>query len=461
MSELIIETPAIPLPLLEALKGLWKAGFRKEEQAFESGAFRLLAHNCSALYPGISESRLAKSPTSEPGPRTLLDALRNFFRWTGAPCYSQPVPLSAEDAAARLHAAFLMQKVRRKYVVPLDRLGLTDTTRNLPKELTRLAFGPCEVTILGGEEFAAHVRADALGRFGERHRLDPKQFADFYYLVTTAEEKAGPIWERGDNFDRLQNLAVDSPVLEPRLYEPIYPEPVGSAVLTMLLRFRRDPREAHREPFAVPWVYSVTDDPFSHPEHTSDPFAHAEAPDPSSLRRTTIGPPEKECRVPDRGEKLKFRKEEIEKALQETWNKLQTALEARQLHPLAKHFFLKGFRDKGIDQINSNLSCLEATLMLKEWPGREKMYKRYKQLVRDADCFNWLPDAYRVRDDYLHSLGQPDDKFPWDDLEGTRWAVTKAVDAYLKLAAGHSGKDRETLLRSLDPPPEKEGSEKC
>jgi hypothetical protein len=457
MSELPVQEPAIPLPVVRAVKDLWEGGFRNETQAFGSASFQLLAQNCSAVCPTISGSRLAEAPASDFDRQELRDALHNFFRWTGAPWYSPRASPSPEDAAARLHAAFLLREVRRKYVVPLDRLGLSDAAKRFSGgELQRLTFGPCEVAVLDAAEFAAHVRAEALARFGDRYRLDSQDFAEFYYLVMTAEGEAGPIWKRGSDSIRAINLPVDS-VGNPRLYEPVYAEVLGKAIFTMLLRFAKDPREAHEGPFAIPWVYSVTDDPFSHPEHnsiTDDPFSHPEqVPDPSSLTRTPFGDPDEENWVPYRGEGLEFQKEQIETALQETWDGLEAALCARQLHPLAEHFFLKGFRDQGIDQIIANLSCIEATLMLKEKNGSEKMLRRYQNLVRDEDCLKWLKDGYKFRNKYLHSLGQPGDILSWEDLAKTRWAVAKALDAYLSFAVCHPAERRKTLLCLLNRPP--------
>lgn len=464
MTELRVEGPAIPPSVLGAVKGLWEAGFRKEEQAFQSGSFRLLLQNCSAVYLKFSGSRLAKPHDFDR--RELREALHSFFRWTGAPWYSKRRFPSSEEAAAELHAGFLLRKVRRKYVVPLDRLGLYETARGRrgeTQELRQLRFGPCELVVLDKAGFAEHVRADALARFGERYRLDPEKFAEFYYLLTTADEEAGPIWKRAGGFSRLMRTHVDSRLLQPRLYEAVYPEVVGSAIFTMLLRFEEDRRDVDSEPFAVPWVYSVTDDPFSHPADNStsdDLFSRPQIPDPSSLTWTTLGDPDDEISVPDRGrEPLKFEKEEIERALQETWDGLQAALSGRQLHPLAKHFFLKGLRDGGIDQINSNLSCIEATLMLAhESNGRCKMFRRYRHLVGDEACLKWLKGGYDLRDKYLHSLGGPRERFSWEDLARTRWAITKAVDAYLNLAAERPGERRKALLRSLNRRP---GGESC
>jgi hypothetical protein len=53
------------------------------------------------------------------------------------------------------------------------------------------------------------------------------------------------------------------------------------------------------------------------------------------------------------------------------------------LHPLTKHFFVKGFREDGADEIIALIRRIEATLMLPDEKGTKKIKKRYKKLVSD------------------------------------------------------------------------------
>ena len=87
--------------------------------------------------------------------------------------------------------------------------------------------------------------------------------------------------------------------------------------------------------------------------------------------------------------------------------------------------------------------------MLKEPKGREKMKKRYSRLLGPGQEFAWLERGYELRDEYLHSLGDPKETISWRDLEQTRWSVTKVVDRYLDLTEQKSQMNREQLLHSL------------
>jgi hypothetical protein len=178
-----------------------------------------------------------------------------------------------------------------------------------------------------------------------------------------------------------------------KLYEPLYAEPVEDALFTMLLHLIKikDPVDAPEKPFAVPWVYSFTNDPFSEPPS---------APDPSLL-------PDDE--MPRQSNYFECTKAEIEDALGKRWNRLQaaetrTADAGANFHPLTKHFFLKAFREGGVDEIVALISCIEATLMLPK-ERADKLLKRYKRLVNDDTALCWLKLAYTVRNRYLHSLG--------------------------------------------------------
>jgi hypothetical protein len=281
--------------------------------------------------------------------------------------------VTTEDAAACLHAGFLLPRIERTYLVPLDQLALEDTTKRPHEELRNVSFGKCEIILLENNKFAQYVPVNALGRFEQRHRFEPEK------------------------------------------------------------------------PFAIPWVYSFTDDPFSEPSR---------APDRSSLSWTIVGDEEHEYEVPDQSNYFSFNKVEIETALRERWNRLQATLNrsaavGANFHPLTKHFFMKAFQEEGVDEIIALISCIEATLMLPDEKGPDRLKKRYKKLVSDDMAYDSLELAYAIRRRYLHALGDHRDTMDWKEFGKSRWAVAKAVDNYLTLAGRRSGEDRETLLRSL------------
>lgn len=425
-----------PPQIVGAIKDLWAAEFQTEQEALGSARFRMLARICSSLYPNIPASRLPSSPTENFDRDQFNEALSRFFRWEGAPWYPVGRWLSAERAAEQLHHAFLLPKVKRTYLVPLDQLALEDCTKRSVEYLRHLRFGKCEIILLEESQFVEHVPVTALKRFEPRHWIEPEKYAGFHYIVASDEERAGPIWERSMWGIFHVNLEEINKI---KLYDPVFPETIEDALFIILLCLLKDPPDGSGKPFAVPWVYSFTDDPFSEPP---------QAPDPSALSWD----PERD--VPDRPNYFSFTTPAIEKVLAERWSQLeatrnQPVARGANFHLLTKHFFMKAFQEEGVDEIIALISCVEATLMLPDERYTDKLLKRYKKLVNDDTAYNSLKLAYAVRNKYLHSLGDQRDTTAWEEFAKYRWAVAKAVDYYLTLAGKRSGEGRETLLRSL------------
>jgi hypothetical protein len=339
-----------------------------------------------------------------------------------------------------------MSKVQRIYFAPLDQLGLVDTTKRPHEDLYRISFGNCEIVVLEDEHLVRRIPVLALRRFETRYWFESERLARFYYLVTRVKETAGPIWQRGcwANLHQFLGKRLEE-IGQITLYESVYPEPIEDALFTILLSFRKDPSVAPEKPFAIPWLYSFTNDPFSEPQR---------APDPSPLSWRMVGDPDDEQELPDRSNSFSFGKAEIEDSLGERWERLQAVLnrsndDGANLHPLTKHFFVKAFQEEGVDEIIALVSCVEATLMPPDERHTDKLLKRYKRPVNNEIAYNRLKLAYCVRNKYLHSLGDRTDTTSWEELAKYRWAVAEAVDNYLALTEEKSGKDRGKLLRSL------------
>ena len=159
--------------------------------------------------------------------------------------------------------------------------------------------------------------------------------------------------------------------------------------------------------------------------------------------------------VPDQSEFFEFGTRQRD-ALQQRWNDLETVLArtdpaSASFHPLTRHFFVKALSEYGVDEIISNLSCLEATLQLKKERNRTKLTERFAVLVGDEQAARWLDSAYQLRKNYLHSLGDRKDKLTWADLARARWTVATAVGKYLDFAIRHPGVNRTQLLKQLEP----------
>ena len=435
-------TASVPEPIRSAIQGLWRRPTLPEDGALASGAFRLLENNCRSIYQALNGSRLERPTSSVVRPNELRRALQNFFRWNGAPWYEGHVP-NIEETSVSLHRTFLCNSVKRVHLVPLDRLFLEEHSSGRSRPVTSVHFGENEIVHLTRQALAQRVPVTALQRFGPRYEFPTDELDGFYWLVATEIEETGPIYRR--TWLNFLNMNV-SEIGTEELFRPTHPKSAEDALFVLLLTFLKGPREAPWQPFGVPWMFSFTDDVFSDP--TLPPDARA-------LSRSIVGNPEDEFEVPDCSESFEMGSKESD-SLQERWRQLRdvSARGAPSLHPLSKYFFVKALGERGIDQIISDISCLEATLMLKgEHKGRRELKERYARLVGNDDAGGWINSAYRLRDDYLHSFGDPKKKLTWKDLARVRWAVAKAVDKFLDCSSRHLDLDRTALLKRLSKKP--------
>lgn len=431
----------VPEPIRSAIQGLWRRPTLPEGRTLASGAFRLLENNCRSIYRALNGSRLEGPTSIMVRPSELRRALQNFFRWNGAPWYEGHVP-NIEETSVSLHRTFLCNSVNRVYLVPLDRLCLEKHSSGRSRPVTSVQFGENEIVHLTREALARRVPVTAVQRFGPRYEFPTDELDGFYWLATTEIEEAGPIYRR--TWLNFLNMNV-SEIGTEELFRPTHPTLAEDALFILLLTFLKGPREAPWQPFGVPWMFSFTDDLFSDP--TLPPDARA-------LSRSIVGDPENEFEVPDCSESFEMGSKESD-SLQKRWRQLRdvSAREAPSLHPLSKYFFVKALGERGIDQIISDTSCLEATLMLKRDRNRKELKQRYATLVGNDDAHRWINSAYRLRDDYLHSLGDPKKRLTWEDLARVRWAVAKAVDKFLDCSSRHPDLDRTALLKRLSKKP--------
>ena len=433
----------MPLPesLHSAIADLWHISMGTEEKAVQSAAFRCLESTCTDIYLSIDGSRLFQKPSTMARPNELQSALLNFFRWNGAPWHAGHVP-NANEAALRLHRAFLSSQVNRTFLVPLDRLLLRDESAHHYRAIESIEFGPNEIALLTSAELARRTPQDGLKRFGSGYEFPEERLDDRYWLITTVQEDAGAVWER--IWLRIIYESMDDIGRVP-VFRSTFPPKIEEALLVLLLSFVKRPDQITWAPFAIPWIYSLTDDPFAEPQR---------APDPSALSWSIVGEPGEEFEVPDRPEVIAITDRKID-ALQQRWHKLRTVLEKSDserasFHPLTAHFFVKAFFDEGIDDIIANISCIEATLQLPGERTRKNLMKRYHCLVNDEVSCQWLDSAYRLRNMYLHSLEDPKATISFGDLARARLSVVKAIDAYLDLASLYTDLNRTALLRSLN-----------
>ena len=436
------DDPAAPEPIRIAIENLWGLSALPEERILRAPAFRSLEDTCQSVYLGLEGSRLGQPPSIKVTPSVLSQALKNFFRWNGAPWFAGSA-LGHDKTASTLHSAFLRQSVCRTYLVPLDRLSLEDRTSGRTQEVTSVHFGPNEIVRLRRDELARRVPVSALTRFGARHTFPTEELGGFCWLTTGRTEPAGPI-ERRTWLDMLNtNLAELNAV---RLFRSTFPTPVEDALFVLLLVLLKDPRDVPWQPFRIPWTFSFTDDLFSDP---------VSPPNPSALSLDIVGDGRAQFEVPDESEIFEFGPLQHE-ALQGRWNDHETMLaradtDDANFHPLTKHFFVKALSEHGVDEIISNVSCLEATLQLKCERNRKALTKRYARLLANDEADQWLTAAYQLRNDYLHSLADPHGRLTWADLARARWTVAMGVKKYLDFAIQRPELDRTQLLKELKP----------
>ena len=434
----MLEAPKL---ISSVISELWRKSYTDEGAVFSSPTFAKLEKSCLCEYRGIPGSRLDKNPTASANPNELQTALQNFFRWNGAPWYGRNV-CTASKAAQKLHQAFLTKKINRYYLVPLDCFGLKRDSRFSHGDKTDVSFGPNEIVCLDSSELGKLVRSQALKRFGPHYTFPTKELDEFYWLLVTRNEEAGSIWFRTWlNF--LHFGSIFAPGTVP-IFEPIFPTPIEDALFVMLLTFVKKLDDLPWQPFYVPWYYSFTDDWFADAMR---------APDPSALTRRIVGPPGKEFEVPERSTYFSI-KNRKRKVLRQRWCRLQACLQRvddgkRNFNLLTKRFFVKGFVDNGIDQLISNVSCIEATLQLNTERSRENLMKRYLNLTGDKEAHKWLNTTYKLRNQYLHSLVEPQKTVSWEEFAKARWSVTKAMKNYLDLTNQHSELERDELLQFL------------
>ncbi len=433
--------PKAPESLYILIQDLWRHSMHQKEHVYRSGAFRALENTCQSIYHGLEGSRLQK-PLSKTMPLNVLNrGLRNFFRWNGAPWFGDQTPGVAETAAS-LHHAFLRPSVHRTYLAPLDRLSLEDYSDGSTQESVSVSFGPNEIVRLGRKEIVRRVPVDALARFGPRYKFPTGELDGFRWLVVNRTEPAGSV-ERRTWLNLLSTVHHKIGTVE--LFRSTFPPPVEDALFVMLQILVKDPQDTPWKPFRIPWTFSFTDDFFS------DPVV---PPDPSLLTRQIVGDEFDQIEVPDQSEIFEFSSRQHD-ALQQRWNHLETVLERAatnepNIHPLTRHFFVKALSEHGVDEIISNLSCLEATLQLKRDRSRNALKQRHARLVANEEAALWLNAAYDLRDGYIHSLADPKCRLKSTDLAQTRWIVAMAVRNYLDLATKHPELNRTRLLRQLE-----------
>ena len=277
---------------------------------------------------------------------------------------------------------------------------------------------------------------------GEVPVPDPADLDGFCWLATSRTEPAGPL-ERRTWLGLLNTALVEVDTFG--LFRSTYPAPVEDALFVLLLILFRRPREIPWQPFRIPGR-SLHRRPVLGPNRAA-PIRHRCHVKSWETNSTSF-------EVPDQSDVFEFGTRQHD-ALQQRWSDLVTVLAradtaGANFHPLTRHFFVKALSEHGVDEIISNLSCLEATLQLKHDRSRNALKQRYTRLVANDEAASWLTAAYELRDGYLHSLADPKHGLTSTDLAGARWTVAAAVKKYLDFAIQRPALNRSELLKRLE-----------
>lgn len=420
------------------IEDLWRSSFASEDAAFKSAKFRLLEQTCVSLYGGKPNTRLS-SKLNETTEWRHRQALERFFRYVGAPWYEAAYE-KPDDVGKRLHAAYTAGRIKVTYFVPLNELGLHDKKGHT--NIGSIRFDPCEIGLLSQDDLNERIPVEALDRFGASYRFPADELAGMYWLIVPDVEDAGCVWKR-DGWSML-DMTWDEIGRVP-LYESTWPPAVEDALFVLLLYPWGETSIGYPESFRIPWVYTVTDDPFAQPSRGPDLAAvHFEWWDDH-------GP---ELKVPARNRSYSVEAAKMEAELNKRWSGIQ-ALNSRAgtgadaLNPLTRHFFIKGFVEEGIDQLLANVFCLEATFLLpREGEGRLK--NLVARFLHDKAANKALNMSVEMRHSYVHVKRPTSAHLSFDDLVTTRWVTRLAVDKYLEFAASKPDLDRDGLLKQID-----------
>jgi hypothetical protein len=182
------------------------------------------------------------------------------------------------------------------------------------------------------------------------------------------------------------------------------------------------------QPFRMPWVYQLSDDPLIDPPRV---------PDPSSLSwewKIDQGTQE-EYEVPLQNTidpKLDLHLDQL-KAL---WHRTQSVLASARtgkgcFNPLVEHYFIRAFEDEDLDQLLWHIATVDAAIGDGD---KKRLVKRVKRLVANADSAVTFSDLYDIRSEYVH--GRPiDDSDLWQTtLREARRIARQVVLGVLELA---------------------------
>lgn len=381
-------------------------------------------------------------------------ALVNGLCYTGLPngegiMRSKTTPMGI---AAILAEAAVRTTTKIVHLCPLD---MADC-------LPAMRFGPCSVRRFSSDEFEVFIQGARLRRQFPKFELNCSAFSRFDWLVVE-EEVTCPdaVGKRSFPWVWL-DLSRDLGSIKP--HPGLLPEKVERAVFTLLLLPQEDAAiypDMNWRNFNIPWVYSVTDDPFQSPNYPKGHDTLTWEPDfffdESSGEEIET---EKPTRYPVDSEKANSIYSELS---DNSWHEVESAMATSAFNPLIVHFLVRAFMSEGIDEFLGHISAIEAALGMKsdhdqrarprlhgKNPGATiRIANRLSVLLKTSDAGQVYSQLFGIRSDFLH--GRPVGEISSAHRLAARRLARETSSAIVDATIKNANLGRDEYLSSLCP----------
>lgn len=447
----------VPPVLTDAVARFWSLRPPAPQNLWRSASFLDLLKTCQEVY-GVP-SRLG------------LDlALNNALRSVGAPMLlpvdHQHLAVSSDEAAGKLHSAFLSKTAVRTYLCPLD----------LADHLVNLQFGPAEIRDFKPAELDIIVDQKGLQRWDPRWAFDSRQFSRFTWLVV--RETYAVADHPSSRAMPFLNERFDRPlgVIEPHRRK--FADSVEDALTLLLMAPWEDCADYlpfEWRPFHIPWIYVIDNDPFV--------SRAAPCPSPNSLTWTYAHYPDEdggevEVEVPHTfyldPPKVIATMSDLTDAM---WGQLERA-KTSELFPMRiQHFLTHAFHVSGIDEFQAHMLVIESALGLMEDDPRHRPKKpkappglpddgskrpappsgtaalrlRLSRLLDDPSAGDVFKRLYSDRSQYLHGRDMQAG-INGQSAVDARTLARRTVRRLMQIAADEPDLKRDAFLKSLSEP---------
>jgi hypothetical protein len=130
------------------------------------------------------------------------------------------------------------------------------------------------------------------------------------------------------------------------------------------------------------------------------------------------------------------------------WQNVMRALKSPLFETPIGHFFVKAFRERGLDEFVAHFTTIEAALGLEERGVTQRVQRRVSTLLGAESEGTLFAELYNLRCAFVH--GRKMDAIPPDKLVAARQLARKVVNALVTAALKEScPQSREGYLNGL------------